>query len=193
MMNSPDDRQPGPWDDVVNVPRLDLRRLAPVVAAYLSLQRALADDDLARSQVAATKIEEELPQATLESSPEATRSWEMFSKSLSEHAKHVVQANSLEQARKGFEGLSGTIVMVLRVLGNPLDRPVVQAHCPMARGSEGASWVQEGEELDNSYFGASMLSCGDVINEVKPGEHLATPGEGKTESTSHKPVGGHKH
>lgn len=193
MMNSPDDREPGPWDKIVSVPRADLRRLAPVVTAYLSLQRALADDDLALSQAAATKIGEELAGASLESSSEAKKAWEHLSKKLDEHAEHVVQSNSLEQARKGFEGLNGTVVMLLRVLGNPLDKAIVQANCPMARGSQGASWVQEGTELENSYFGASMLSCGDVVDQIEPGAHLKAPQVGDKEKTAPKPAGGHNH
>ncbi len=192
MMNSPDDRQPGPWDKIVHVPRADLRRLAPVVASYLSVQRALADDDLALSQAAATKIGENLAGASLESSSEAKQTWEHLSKNLDEQSKHIVQSNSLEQARKGFEGLSGTVVMLLRIFGNPLGKPVVQVHCPMPRGSGGASWVQEGGKVDNSYFGASMLSCGDIVDKIDPGEHLATP-QGKKEKAATKPAGGHNH
>lgn len=197
MMVSPDDREPGKWDDVIHVPRAELRRIAPAVGAYLLVQAALADDDLALSQAAATKLVRTLPNAKLETPQEAKRAWDHYAKKLGEHAEHMIQANSIEQARKSFEGLSGTVVMILRVLGNPLDKPLRQAHCPMARGSQGGTWIQESEEVDNSYFGASMLSCGDVTAQVAPGEHLAAPGDGSaqkpTQKPAPKPTEGHNH
>lgn len=193
MMNSSDDSEPGKWDQVVHVPRGELRDIAPVVAAYLTVQSALADDDLARAQAGATKMGEELPGAKLDGAPASKKAWEHFSMKLSEHSQRIVEANSIETARKGFEGLSGTVVMILRVLGNPLDKPLRQAYCPMARGSQGGTWIQEGEEVDNSYYGASMLSCGDVTETIEPGGHLATPADDSTSKPAAKPAGGHNH
>lgn len=190
MMNGPDDNQPGMWDELAAVPRAELRTMSGVIAAYLVVQKALAADDLLRSQTAVeTLLEARLLVKIL--APVGKKAWEHFSDMLNEHSKHIAQANSIEQARKGFEGLSGTVVMILRVLGNPLDKALVEAHCPMARGSEGASWIQEGSELENSYFGQAMLSCGDVSNEVAPGEHLST----KKQETGSKTglARGHEH
>jgi Cu(I)/Ag(I) efflux system membrane fusion protein len=191
MMYAPDDMQPEQQNRVVQVPPAELGRLAPIVEAYLSLQRALADDDLSAGQAAATKLSTELVGVFLESSLEAKTSWDHFSKMLNGHAKVVAGSDSLEQARKGFEGLSGTMVMILRVLGNPLDRPIMQAHCPMARGSDGASWIQEGTTLDNSYFGASMLDCGDIVSKIKPGVHLKAPEQQQKEGAALTPARGH--
>lgn len=192
MMYSPDDLEAGEWDTVVHVPRSDLKKIAPVVEAYLEVQEALADDDLDVTQSAATKLGEALVGAQFDSTSEATKVWGHFSKKLGTHAEYIATSDSIEHARKGFEGLSGTVVMVLRVLGNPLDKTLREAHCPMARGSQGGSWIQEGEKLDNSYFGASMLSCGDITGEVKPGEHLGAPKATEKKSTP-KPAGGHNH
>lgn len=193
MMFSPDDEQPGEWDGVIHVGKESLRNIAPVIAEYLSVQRSLADDELALSQAAAAKMVEELKTANLDSSPEAKRAWDHFSKMLAEDAKHIVQADSIEHARRGFEGLSGAVVMVLRVLGNPLDITLRQAHCPMARGSQGGSWIQEGEEVDNSYFGESMLTCGDITAKIAPGAHLRTPEDKATRPPAAAPAGEHNH
>ena len=193
MMTSPDDREPGPWDTAIDVPRTELRRLAPVVAAYLSVQRALAADDLARAQAAATEMVDALPMAELDSPQEAKLAWADISASLAGHARHIVMANSIERARTGFEELSNGIAMLLRRLGNPLDQPVTQAHCPMAFGSQGASWIQQGEEVNNAYFGESMLSCGEVEHRIEPGAHMPAP-EGESQAPrSTAPAAGHQH
>jgi Cu(I)/Ag(I) efflux system membrane fusion protein len=163
------------------------------VTGYLALQRALSEDDLAKAQGAASELQESVKKVSFEASAEATKSWEHFSKMIDEHTRHVVQSNSLEEARKAFELLSGNIVMMLRILGNPLDKPLVQAHCPMAAGSVGASWVQEGEKLNNSYFGPSMLECGDVTAEVQPGAHLESPNSELKKAKGPAPSLGHNH
>jgi len=174
MMASPDDREPGAWDEAIEVPRAELRKLAPVVAAYLSAQRALAADDLARGQAAAVELEQAIVGVALSRPPQAQAVWDAIKGDLGAHASHVAQANSIESARTGFEGLSHGVSMILHRLGNPLDQPLVQAHCPMAFGSRGASWVQQGGDIDNAYFGESMRSCGEVEHSVEPGAHLPT-------------------
>jgi hypothetical protein len=34
-------------------------------------------------------------------------------------------------------------------------------HCPMAFGGKGGYWFQDSAELENPYFGAAMLQCGE--------------------------------
>ena len=193
MMNSPDDRQPGAGDSAINVPKTELRRLSPVVTAYLAMQRALAADDLSRAQAAAVELEKALTIAQIERPPEAQVVWAQITQSLSSHARQVAQANSVEHARMGFEGLSDDVVMILRRLGNPLNRPLMQAHCPMAFGSRGASWLQQGTDIDNAYFGASMRQCGEVKQRVEPGSHLPTPEVSKPPAARGAPAPGHQH
>ena len=192
MMVSPDDDEPGMWDDVVHLSRSELRTLNGTMAAYLAVQRALAADDLSLAQKAASKVNDEIAKVELKGPPGTEAAWAHVSTMMGSGARHVAQANSLEHARKGFEGLSGGAIMLLRTLGNPLDSPLVQAHCPMARGSQGASWVQEGEDLKNAYFGEQMLTCGDVAHQIEPGEHLAPPKKASAPAKS-QPMQGHNH
>lgn len=179
MMTSADDRQRGMWDDLVEVEPSKLRALAPVIEAYLAVQIALADDDLKAAHEAAAELSEAIVKTEFDASSEANNAWGEFSKILGENADALALAASIEEARRSFERLSGGVVMILRILGNPLDRPLREAHCPMARGSHGGTWIQEGQVVDNSYFGAAMLECGDITAEIAPGQHLAGPGSRK--------------
>ena len=88
------------------------------------------------------------------------------------HSTTISESNSIERAREGFELLSFSIRKILEQFGNPLDLPLKLAHCPMAAGSEGASWVQQDEEITNSYFGASMYRCGEFLEVVSPSSYL---------------------
>ena len=193
MMTSPDDLQSGQWDNIIHMPRKDLKTLAPLMNEYLLMQRALGSDNLEKAQAAAANLQVEIKKVKLSQPPEAAKMWKTHSPMLSGHATHVEKSKSLEGARKGFEGLSGSIVMLLRTLGNPLDAPLSQAFCPMAAGSKGASWIQEGEEVFNPYFGASMLDCGEVSYSVDPGSHLMNSSETAPPSAKNGPMKGHNH
>ncbi|MCA9549613.1 MAG: efflux RND transporter periplasmic adaptor subunit [Myxococcales bacterium] len=173
MMTAPDDTEPGAFDEAISVPRAQLKKLGPVVMAYLAVQRGLAADDLAQAQAGAARLSEAVAstQDALQGK-EAKAAWAELGKDLDQHARHVAQANSIEHARAGFERLSGAVARLLGRLGNPLEQPLVEAHCPMAFGSRGASWLQEGETIDNAYFGASMRTCGEVQHRIEPGAHL---------------------
>jgi Cu(I)/Ag(I) efflux system membrane fusion protein len=37
----------------------------------------------------------------------------------------------------------------------------------MADNSKGADWLSTDENIKNPYYGASMLTCGEVIEEIK--------------------------
>ena len=36
----------------------------------------------------------------------------------------------------------------------------------MAFDNTGASWVQKGDRINNPYFGASMLRCGEITEKI---------------------------
>ncbi len=191
MMQSPDDTEPTSSRGLIELSVSQLRQLRAAIAPYLVIQKALAEDQLAPAQKAAAELSLALPSLKPGPSEPILLAWQHLEGMLSGGAQAIAQAESIEQARKGFEHLSGAVIMVLRTFGNPLDVPLSLAHCPMARGSEGANWVQEGAEIENSYFGAAMRSCGDVQAEVAPGAHLTAPSAPRrTAPSSHE---GHRH
>jgi hypothetical protein len=51
-------------------------------------------------------------------------------------------------------------------LGHAEHQPHYVAHCPMAFDFQGADWLQRGRTINNPYFGAEMLRCGQVTDEV---------------------------
>ncbi len=193
MMASPDDQQAGQWDNVVHVPRADLKSLAPVFKEYLNIQQALGSDDLKKSQKAANELKTSLKKVKFSEPPQGERMWKTHSPMLDSHSTHIIKSTSIEEARAGFEGLSGSIIMLLRRVGNPLKETLFQAFCPMAAGSRGASWVQVGEKVFNPYFGSSMLDCGEVTRSVDPGGHLSSPDPSDSAAPSKTPAGGHNH
>ena len=200
MMTGNDDREAGAWDDVIALSPAARQMLSPVVSTYLDVQAALADDDLTHAKTAAQQLVRATDDVVLERPHEAHTAWSNIAASIGAHARHVAMANSLEAARAGFEPLSGAIIQALTLFGNPLNQPLRLAFCPMASGSDGAQWVQRGAEIDNAYFGASMLTCGEVRQEIAPGGFLKPTGpssrspETSTSRTQQAaPAGRHSH
>lgn len=148
----------------------ELTRMAPVMEAYLAVQRALAEDDPAATRAAAEALVGATEAVALVG--DAGEAWRGLKGDLVGHATHVARAGDLAGARVGFEPLSASIGELLAAFGNPLDAPVELAFCPMAAGNQGAAWFQQGETVDNSYFGASMRTCGEVRRSIPPGGHL---------------------
>ncbi|MFW6049570.1 MAG: efflux RND transporter periplasmic adaptor subunit [Myxococcota bacterium] len=190
MMTLPDDTEHGPYDDVVPIPAKLREALGRTLAPYLALQKALAADDLSAAEEASQALVESVRAFETEGAPEAARAWEPLAEHLRQHGSELARAESLEAARAAFRPLVEQVMRVLRVFGNPFDRPLHVAHCPMAFGGEGADWVQDREAIDNVYFGSEMRTCGEVRATVGPGEYL--PGHDLTADTPAAP-GGHQH
>ena len=177
MMAVADDSMQGPSDRAIELPQAQRDALAPVVAAYLAVQRALAADDLARARQQAKALRAHVERTRLTRPRSAAAVWPPMAEALQGHAHRLQQAQALQSARAAFGGLSQVVTTLLRRFGNPLAAPLHLAFCPMAMGSQGASWIQQGREVDNAYFGASMRSCGEVRQELAPGAYLRPPEE----------------
>lgn len=128
-------------------PDVSLAAFAAPLAAYLELQRALAETDLDASRAAAARIV-------------TSAAGEPALAERLEPASRVAEASDIAAARVAFEPLSGAVVRLLRALGNPTDTELRLAHCPMAFENRGAAWVQRGDTIDNAYFGDAMRTCG---------------------------------
>jgi len=192
MMTSADDHEEGVWDRVVELSDEQRQGLAPVVSAYLAVQVALADDDLGRAKTSAEALTDAVVAVELERPTEVKEAWSENSAGLRGHGQHVSKAETLEDAREGFEPLSEAVIRLLVSFGNPLEGPIRLAHCPMASRNEGALWLQAGDTVDNPYFGASMLDCGEIRKEIAAGGYLRPPSS-RPARTGRAGAGGHQH
>ncbi|RMH29745.1 MAG: DUF3347 domain-containing protein, partial [Planctomycetota bacterium] len=71
-------------------------------------------------------------------------------------------------ARVRFDGVSAAAIALVRRFGYAGDAPAGLAHCPMAFDNRGADWLQRGDTINNPYFGASMLRCGEIRETFAP-------------------------
>ena len=159
-------------------------QLSAVLEAYLDIQVALADDAWEPSQRAATELLVALGEVEVPGGP-AADVWDQLGPALVHHSNEAAQSEAIEGVRGAFLHLSASTRALLGVFGNPLPQPLRLAYCPMANSNEGAEWIQATDQVDNSYFGESMLSCGEFRAVIEPGQYLL--------SERDRGLGGHQH
>ncbi|ACY16068.1 efflux RND transporter periplasmic adaptor subunit [Haliangium ochraceum] len=145
---------------------------AAAIGAYLRAQKALAADDLAAAQAAAGDTGsalDALAEALAAAADDDERASEAppnagqkAAQRAAEAARALAASGDIEQARRHFDPLSREAIALVERYGNPLADTVRVAYCPMAIGDRGARWLQREERVLNSYFGASMLHCGEI-------------------------------
>jgi len=124
--------------------------LQTVLGEYVKIQQALAGDSLkgvpeaAAAIVATVKGNEGVLPGTTASEAEA-----------------VGKATDIKSARAAFKPLSVTLIGAASALKEKTGH-FYEAYCPMA----GAAWIQADKKVANPYYGASMLTCGEIRRDL---------------------------
>ncbi len=148
------------------------RGFAPVVTAYLALQGKLAADDFPGAKTAFGKLATTVAAFKPTSPARARTAWLAIAAKLLPAAKLGGDATDIEQARRHFEQVSMPLLAALQQLGNPLEKPLHAAVCPMAIDKRPARWLQRADEVENPYLGQRMPSCGSIEKKAPPGQRL---------------------
>jgi hypothetical protein len=122
-----------------------------VLDNYLKIQSALAKDSTDGVATNASSI------AT------AVRgdSMKMLSPEVANQADALAKAKDVASAREAFKPLSKSLIQYLA--DHNITDAYVEVYCPMAK----ASWLQNGDKIDNPYLGASMRGCGEIQKKSK--------------------------
>ena len=136
------------------------QEITAVVAAYFQVKNSLVKDQL---PTAATQI---LAQALAKVSSAAgsgkdKAKWEKIKSELSQATAKIRGAKDISTARTHFSTLSSSIIQLAETY-KLTQQVVYQDYCPMAFDNKGGYWLSETENITNPYFGASMLTCGEV-------------------------------
>lgn len=128
-------------------------KVGDLVSPYLKLQAALAADNFNGALEGA----KDLMSITGHAGP------------LPDLIHEMLASSDLQGIRDPhFETLSNSMIKAIK--GNPasIQSPLLVMHCPMALGGAGADWLQDAEPLQNPYYGAMMLKCGEIKETVSP-------------------------
>jgi len=171
-----------------DVPEVFQAQLRTLYDAYLGVQTALADDELASAQEAAALTAQALAAVDMALDTPAHDAWMPQATEMDEALEALHVADTLEEARIPFEPLSEALAQAIRAFGIAEGVPVYWAYCPMAFDNRGAYWLQQGTEITNAYFGAAMFRCGEVVDRLDDAEPEPEPAAPPPEAALEAPA-----
>jgi len=124
--------------------------LQTALEQYVKIQTALAGDSLKGVPEAAAAIAE-TAKTNSDALPEAVMM----------QAEAVGKATDIKAARVALKPLSMSLISAASALKDKTGH-YYEAFCPMA----GAAWIQADKKVANPYYGASMLTCGEIRRDL---------------------------
>lgn len=138
--------------------------LDPVFNSYFTLKDALvATDRKAAAEAASTLAAaiDAVPMADLDH--EVHMVWMKVLDTLKKHANSIANSSDLEEQRKTFKQLSGSMIELAKAA--PRSDTIHLQHCPMYE--DGSDWLSREKEIRNPYYGSKMLTCGSVKETIE--------------------------
>jgi membrane fusion protein, copper/silver efflux system len=157
-----------------------------VADAYFLVKNNLVKDNLSEAHKSLSTLDQNLGKVNMNLvEGEAHDLWMGILSGLKDAKTKMANTKDLEEARKHFSMLSFHMLEVTETFG--LNKTVVyKDYCPMAFGDQGAYWLSEQKDITNPYFGASMLTCGEVKQTYLKGQPvLNLAGNSPSAPTTH--------
>lgn len=134
-----------------------------VLNAYFSLKDAFVASQVETIKTSAQKMLEEVKKLKTNNlgTMEASHINEMV-----KMLQAIIENDVLENQRNHFVILSRDMIAFASNL-DKVEIPVFVLHCPMANTNKGADWLSLSQEVKNPYYGDAMLTCGEVVEEIK--------------------------
>ncbi|MFT6865970.1 MAG: Cu(I)/Ag(I) efflux system membrane fusion protein [Cyclobacteriaceae bacterium] len=141
--------------------------LKPLFMDYMKIKDALVNDNLEEAQKAAVLFQNDLGKINMSLfTGDAHQTWMNYSNEIKQVMQHAIHFQDIKEMRKAFQSLSNVMIGLAKSF-DPLNEGIYIQHCPMADSNKGANWLSFSEEIKNPYFGAAMLSCGEVTETIK--------------------------
>ncbi|MBL4625063.1 MAG: efflux RND transporter periplasmic adaptor subunit, partial [Flavobacteriales bacterium] len=155
--------------DKANISGVFKTQLGGVVSAYLPLKDKLVNDDnniqsdVKRIQKALKKVDMSLVME------DAHNVWMKIVTAMEKDLKRLFKSVNIDEQRSIFLTLSASLSDAAQKLGIEMesDQTLYLEYCPMANDNNGGYWLSAEKQIKNPYFGASMLKCGEVKQEIK--------------------------
>ena len=139
-----------------------------IIDAYFISQAALVKDDFKESKTALFAMNIVLSATIPKSfdlSEKATEKWNEIRDKLISDTEHAQHWKSIDDIRSSFKGVSQSMLVLEQFFGHESEESYYEIFCPMAFNNIGASWLSKEKDVNNPYFGAGMLKCGEVKRE----------------------------
>ncbi len=203
LMSRPDDLQrQHTTSQQLQLTPAQRKELSIIITGYLDIQELLAADNFTQAierserwhtQIEAIDLFEDFK--TIKNSKilknsknvQLVQAWAIYSRLFIADNKQLQKSQDLTTARDAFSYITQTMDRFLAKIGNVSDLPIRRVYCPMAHDNKGDHWYQRSSVVDNVYFGEQMRTCGEIQEEIAPGNVIVT------DSTPLPTQGGHSH
>ncbi len=151
----------------VNINTKAKEALKPLFMDYMKIKDALVNDNLEEAQEAATLFQNDLAGINMSLfTGDAHKVWMDYSSQAKQAFQHAAHFQDIKEMRKAFQPLSNAMIGLAKSF-DPMEKGIYVQHCPMADSNKGADWLSLSDEIRNPYFGAAMLTCGEVTETIK--------------------------
>lgn len=141
--------------------------LRPLYTEYLKFKDALTADEFDQAQKAASDLKTTLDKVNMAAfTGESHNAWMSHSSDLKNALQHVQHLKTIAELRTTFQKVSEGMIAMTKAF-KPMDQTLYVQFCPMADDNKGANWLSTEDEIRNPYFGESMLTCGEVQENIK--------------------------
>jgi len=154
----------------IDVPQALQQALTRISTHYLSIWRALANDDFGLASKNVPKFLAELESvSSIELSDSITELWSPLAAKMRNGGLGMKKVSEIEGLRTEFKHASKGLISALDRFGyEATGKELKVFFCPMAFENTGAEWLQIENRLANPYFGSSMLRCGEMRRMITP-------------------------
>jgi Protein of unknown function (DUF3347) len=141
-------------------------QLKAVFENYFAVKDALVKTDGNEASTKATALFTAIKSVKMETLKNDEHTvWMKVVANLKEDAQHIADTKDARHQRDHFDTLSKNMYDLIKVAKQ--ETPTYYQHCPMANDGKGADWLSKENVVKNPYYGATMLSCGKVLETIK--------------------------
>ena len=142
-------------------------QLGVLLQSYLKLKEALVEGKQSESIALSKEFLNDLKELNADDLSSAAKTyWSERRQALESSAQRLEKASGLAQQRQEFIVFSEEMIKTLAVFGLN-NQTIFVDHCPMANSDKGAYWLSNIEKIRNPYFGDAMLTCGEIVKQIK--------------------------
>ncbi|RXJ44626.1 efflux RND transporter periplasmic adaptor subunit [Gelidibacter gilvus] len=171
MMNTDGQSEMDPTDHLAGIERLEVPskfqdQLKAVFDDYMVIEKALVKDNSETPKKAAGDLLKSLQKVDMKLVKEEPghSHWMLLDKELQQSALAISKTSDINEQRDHFIHLSAHLINAVKTFG--INQKVYVDYCPMVKDDLGAFWLSTEKEILNPYFGASMLRCGEITDEI---------------------------
>jgi len=152
-----------------DIPIVFKKSIGKLTATYLDVQRALSQDNFKMAKEKSKTIADQLKNTDMNLLSGRTHNqWMKIRREIEKSIDAFNNASNINDTRTFFASISDQMTTIIKHFGVDAKKDIYLIHCPMALDNQGAFWLQDSTEVQNPYFGASMLKCHDSKEIIVP-------------------------